>query len=48
MQRGAASARELVVCRLAMSEPEIAGLRRELLDMVARLGAECALDMEEV
>lgn len=39
MQREAAKARELVVCRLAMSESEIAKMRRELMDLVARLDA---------
>lgn len=39
MQRGAASARELVVCRLSMSEAEIGELRRELMDLVGRLAA---------
>ena len=48
MQREAAGARELVVCRLAMSDAEIADMRRELMDMVGRLGAEGALEAEEV
>ena len=48
MQREAAGARELVVCRLAMSEAEIAKMRRELMDLVGRLGAESALEAEEI
>ena len=40
MQREAAGARELVVCRLAMSDAEILQLRGELMDLVTRLGAE--------
>ena len=41
MQRAASLAREHVVCRLQMSETEIAALRAELIAMVERLGAEC-------
>ena len=48
MQREAAGARELVVCRLAMPEAEIAVMRRELMALVDRLGAETALDVEDV
>jgi MarR family transcriptional regulator, organic hydroperoxide resistance regulator len=48
MQREAAGARELVVCRLAMTEAEIAGMRRELMALVDRLGAETMLDVEDV
>jgi MarR family transcriptional regulator, organic hydroperoxide resistance regulator len=48
MQRGAAGARELVVCRLAMPEAEIAALRRELMDIVDRLGAESVLEAEDI
>lgn len=38
MRRDAAGARDHVVCRLAMSEAEIAALRRDLIDLVDRLG----------
>ena len=48
MQRGAASARELVVCRLAMPESEIAELRQELMSLIDRLGVESALEAEEI
>jgi MarR family transcriptional regulator, organic hydroperoxide resistance regulator len=48
MQREAAGARELVVCRLAMTEAEIADMRRELMALVDRLGAETMLDVEDV
>jgi MarR family transcriptional regulator, organic hydroperoxide resistance regulator len=48
MQREAAGARELVVCRLAMTEAEIADMRRELMALVGRLGAETMLDVEDV
>jgi MarR family transcriptional regulator, organic hydroperoxide resistance regulator len=48
MQRDAAGARELVVCRLAMPESEIGNLRRELMALVDRLGAECSLEAEDV
>jgi MarR family transcriptional regulator, organic hydroperoxide resistance regulator len=48
MQREAAGARELVVCRLAMPEIEIAIMRRELMALVDRLGAETTLEVEDV
>jgi MarR family transcriptional regulator, organic hydroperoxide resistance regulator len=48
MQREAAGARELVVCRLAMPEAEIADMRRELMALVDRLGAETTLEVEDV
>ena len=41
--------REHVVCRLHMSEPEIATLRRDLMDLIERLGpagTECAAEPE--
>lgn len=38
IKRGAAEAREHVVCRLAMSEEEIGRLRTELMALVSRLG----------
>lgn len=37
MQREAAAARELVVCRLGMSESEIAAMRRDLMGLIERL-----------
>jgi len=37
MQREAATARELVVCRLGMSEGEIAVMRRDLMNLLERL-----------
>jgi MarR family transcriptional regulator, organic hydroperoxide resistance regulator len=48
MQREAAGARELVVCRLEMPEAEIADMRRELMALVDRLGAETTLEVEDV
>ena len=48
MQREAAGARELVVCRLAMSDADIADMRRELMDLVGRLGTEGELEAEDV
>ncbi len=39
--------REHVVCRLDMTESEISALRRDLIDLIARLGAggaECSAD----
>ena len=41
--------REHVVCRLHMSEQEIVGLRRDLMDLIERLGpagTECAVEAE--
>lgn len=38
----ALDARKYVACRLEMSEPEIAALRGELMQLIDRLGAECA------
>ena len=41
--------REHVVCRLDMTEPEIAGLRKDLMDLIERLGPaglDCAADAE--
>lgn len=47
MQRGAAHAREHVVCKLGMSEAEIAQLRTELVELVSRLSAERDLDQPD-
>ena len=50
MRELALSVREHVVCRLDMTEKEITALRRDLIDLIARLGAggnECAAETGE-
>lgn len=51
MRELALGVREHVVCRLDLPEKEILELRRDLIDLIARLGAggnECAVDAPEI
>ena len=43
----ALDARRFVACRLEMSEQEIGELRRELMDLIGRLGVDCEIDLPE-